>query len=870
MAKNHSNFLELDIEKLFEEHGIDEIVEIEKALDAEIERKRKDLRSMVGDRYKDVLAASDAIKSMKTISQDIVRNVEQITITTSEQLIQNPSSFDNKHNFAVDSLKIEERTVISRINLAIFINEQIWISLDGENNLDAVQYYLLAQHIHTGISLSKKQYIDRVPLLQQIKSNLLVLRSKIFDKITKKLESVETSAKDTSENLNALLLLENQSSDDLVNIFIEHRKTALTTVINTPYSSVRAQICSMVKCLMTTIRLLHECFISVKNGFKGLIWQQLQEIVGNTAPSTLSKLELPITPLNSYIPEIIKQFKPKCKFSDHTEMSLKDTETVLNNWMESTQKMIKDGLEKSLDLVPNIRGLHLTREESLKIEPPDNWNEICKDSHLPDNFDIWYYFFQKLITQRCKNLITKKISSNISEIQKDLRQILDTAAKSEKSETDLRWYTWSEDMDDISKIENAHLGLSMKTKGHSQNIVGLCKRFDKKYLELLEDASQYLYGKEYSTNFTMIVKDFKFKRKYMDKTDIEKHLQIECTKTCVQLSNYCINVLIEETSDLVTKSIILARFVQAITQSCLNFYKCCTFSNSEDWLKICDNFNNTSHKLWSNWINDVLKATEEHCLALNDISPKKMLKILSRWDEIEIQEHTEEKVFKSHIHVPLKPSLILNDILEKLIDTMGLKIPHTIPKSIHMQYIQNNMMVILTHYMKLTEKELNQKQALQFLFDVKFLTTLCIPRENVQLVSYSQDICDKFRSRIDPFDLDVFYSYLLNNVKKAVAQSQAILGCLLPSTNQLSSLGKSEKSKEDQNPNLLALSVPSMSTWFPLLPVSAPLQRLPGSTTKNKEPIQKSKAPKKPQDPTSIMKQSAASLFGGLTSDWFS
>ena len=98
MARNSYNLLELDVDKLFEDHKIEEIIEIEKLLDAEIERKRVELRSMVGwvlqqffkrratseflfdrDRYKDGLAASDAIKNMKTISQQIVDNIQTIT-----------------------------------------------------------------------------------------------------------------------------------------------------------------------------------------------------------------------------------------------------------------------------------------------------------------------------------------------------------------------------------------------------------------------------------------------------------------------------------------------------------------------------------------------------------------------------------------------------------------------------------------------------------------------------------------------------------------------------------------------------------------------------------------------------------------------
>jgi inhibitor of KinA sporulation pathway (predicted exonuclease) len=101
MARNSYNLLELDVDRLFEDHKIEEIIEIEKLLDAEIERKRVELRSMVGDRYKDVLAASDAIKNMKTISQEIVDNIQRIT-NTCEDLITNGSDIDPKPLVNVD------------------------------------------------------------------------------------------------------------------------------------------------------------------------------------------------------------------------------------------------------------------------------------------------------------------------------------------------------------------------------------------------------------------------------------------------------------------------------------------------------------------------------------------------------------------------------------------------------------------------------------------------------------------------------------------------------------------------------------------------------------------------------------------------
>lgn len=53
-----------------------------------------------------------------------------------------------------------------------------------------------------------------------------------------------------------------------------------------------------------------------------------------------------------------------------------------------------------------------------------------------------------------------------------------------------------------------------------------------------------------------------------------------------------------------------------------------------------------------------------------------------------------------------------------------------------------------------------------------------------------------------------------------------LLGCLIPSSAQLASVGVPEKSREqERDPSLLALSIPSTSSWFTLLPVSVPTHK---------------------------------------------
>jgi hypothetical protein len=220
------------------------------------------------------------------------------------------------------------------------------------------------KQVFAGLSLSKKEFLNKLPLLKQIRANLQTLRNQIFDRIKQKLEFVEITAEETSSNLNALLLLKNQSTGELLSIFIDHRKTALNTVMNTSHASVRIQISAMVRCLVTTIHLLHDCFMCYGDSRKGLIWKQLENIVEDSSASTLSKIELPTTPLVGYIPDIIKQFRPKYK-SDMRE-PVKES-MGLEEWLESTKIAVKQGLENSLKLVTSVKGLHIIREEALKI-----------------------------------------------------------------------------------------------------------------------------------------------------------------------------------------------------------------------------------------------------------------------------------------------------------------------------------------------------------------------------------------------------------------------------------------------------------------------------------------------------------------------
>ncbi|KAF5273100.1 hypothetical protein FQA39_LY07590 [Lamprigera yunnana] len=876
MANIIRNWDELDVDKLFEQHSINEIIEIENLLDMEIEKKRVELRGMVGDRYKDVLTAWDAIKCMKSISENIVEDIEQV-IEKAEFLIAGAVDVEEPIENVNNLTNIQERVIIMEIRLEMAVISQIWIALEQENFSKAAQLYLLAQHIHIGLQLSNKETLDRLPILKRMKSDIDALRSRILKRTKEKLQTVELSVEETSSNLNVLMLLEHYNNDNaLINVFIELRKMALDIVISGPHSSVRAQVTAMLKCLISTIHLLHECFISYKDGDCGLIWQELKNIVSEASLPTSSKVVLPPTLLVTYIPDLVKNFRPELN-NKNQQFNLSHLSTIIENWLKETSQTIKNGLNKSLELVTNIKGLHIIREEAFKVELPSNWERMCNNINLPNGFYVWFYFFQPLITNRVKILMLKKLMKNSEEICKDITKTLEDSIKIEYSEKDLRWYVWKEEDTDVSRYEDKHIGLSMKTKGYSINILNLCTNLDNMYLELLEDLSLYLYEKEYSgleKDFTN--SDVAF-NKHMDKNQLEEHLRVEATNNSEKLVSFLEKIFEFENKNevYVIKSLICARFLQALCELCPNFKNCCSCNDTtNNWDQIVNSFIGSSIKFWRNWVDVCINQTESIVANLQNINSLDMLHALPKWEKFEIQEQTDEKVFKSQIKLPSLPSLQFQKIFSKINNNLSAVIPHTLPKQIHLEYIERHSNLILEQYKTLSNLCLNQTQALQFLFDVKFLTVLCVTRENIGLITTSQNICDKLRAQIDPFDLDVLYSYLQTNVKVAVIQSQIILGCLLPSMGQLSSLGIFEKNTEHESePSVLALSIPSTVSWFPLLPVTAPIQKVtqPTSISQNinKEINARTSDAKKTQSVSSV-RSGAAAFFGAMTTDWFS
>lgn len=69
----------------------------------------------------------------------------------------------------------------------------------------------------------------------------------------------------------------------------------------------------------------------------------------------------------------------------------------------------------------------------------------------------------------------------------------------------------------------------------------------------------------------------------------------------------------------------------------------------------------------------------------------------------------------------------------------------------------------------------NQNAALQYYFDLKFIHLILVARDNKILIEGYNAVIVEFKNFIDPFDFDVLYPYVNDNVKIAAQRMQVRL-----------------------------------------------------------------------------------------------
>nr|CAD7402535.1 unnamed protein product [Timema cristinae] len=802
------------------------------------------------ERYRDLIEAADTISDMKKTAEGVISHIEEMSVKCQQLQLRQLYGFkaDSAH---IKSLSFSQHknlyATAVQIKILVDIPEQIWSALEQENFILAAQLFLFARHISTGLQLQgsteggidSQKVVQWFPVIVRQWSTISHFLHTILEGCQRTLQSHQLSPQKASSCLSTLVLLEGLTSVELLSKFLELRTQALQQVLpSDQHVSVKVCISTSLRLLVQTIMLLHACFYEegeiTSQCELGMVWKQLRNLVGNDAPSSIELVDIKDSVVYNFLSPLVQQFRPSTS-KPVDPVSPDEMRDHVTLWLKWVQVFVQQGVTSLLALVSSVRGLQAIREEAAEVGVIDGWDDICQHLLLSQGPHLWANYFQPLVTQRAKTIISSHWETALADLHDRLRRAADD------------------------------VGLLMKVMGYTPCVEKLCSALDVQLEKLLQDMQYYVCDAA-ST----------------DTGELQVHLQ-ECSVANVnRLVEHIKSEYLSQSEE--NSAVLMAHLLQALCELCPNLHKCFSPSldikdtnpllprESSKWQEACQLLRQESLQAWQVWQHILSKRLTSLCKNKLNQSYQlaNLLDSAPQWEVVSIEEEAEEgRSIQSDIRVPSQPSIPLQGVLRAAAQIINCVAPHTVPRKIHQDIVEHLMSDLLESYKGVSQEgSLCQSQALQYLLDVKYLTMLLLPRDHKILIGKSQEISDKFEEKIDPFDLDVFSQYIQNNIRRSVQKSQCLLGVLIAWPEKLSvvaGLKATSVGSTGENPSILPLC--TTAPWFPLLPVTS---HHPQASV-SKPQLKKAASPKPKGDPSAgdIMRSGAAALFGVMSSDWF-
>ncbi|XP_045575539.1 conserved oligomeric Golgi complex subunit 1 isoform X2 [Salmo salar] len=629
---------------LFERYNTEEIRGIERKVRGEIEHKKEELRQMVGERYRDLIDAADTIGEMRQCSESVVTSIQDMH-RFCHKLKQGKSVPQSNSKEEVQRQSQEKfYTMASQIKLLLEIPERIWSSMEASQYLQATQLYLLCCHLHRQLHLEAggPQYspvLARFPILVRQVAAAGHFRSTILLDSKSVLRGRAVSDQAIAEALVSTMLLEDSSPRQALADFLLARKASIQQLLNQPQhgAGIKAQVCSLVELLVTTLYQAYAVFYVAPEGSprlgdgglsSGLLFTTLENVTSTTPTGKGRRVlqeEVSTGSWFKYLPSSIAEFQPALRTLAQPiqREQLRDT---LQQWINTCKEDICNGVSSLLVYVNSLKGLASIRDAVWDLLSTDSisqhWSFICQRL-LERPLALWEDFLQQLFLQRLQ-AITQEGTETIST---RCRQLLSSALRDLEGqptppgpgppgsspplpsrgalyEADVASFLWSEAQGDllsdaawvsVSQRGPQHRsGLAMKTQALTPCVQIFCSSLDDALRDRLDDLQHYLPSDNTdpqvpSLSFTIglgsgsssgsgTVSSFD---RFTDAVAVEETLRERCL-ACVRDIITCVRSKLGVASPVgsspspahLSSALFMARLCQSLSKLCPNLRQC--------------------------------------------------------------------------------------------------------------------------------------------------------------------------------------------------------------------------------------------------------------------------------------------------------
>eukprot|EP00775_Hariotina_reticulata_P013485 gene13485-13610_t len=474
-------------EALFEAKNVTEIRQIEARTRQDIEEKNLQLRQLVGDSYRDLIAGTDNIIDISTKCHNILSNISVIQESFSTLAVSVTSSSGSGADGKESARKHQElHAVGSRVKYVMDSPEIIWGCLDGQQHLEAARRLLRVHEVHEQLqAVFKADVAAKFPLLSHQWPLVVKFRGHILAAAVSTLTSEpELSSQQAVEATAAIAMLQGLNSAAALQQFLSARQQWAQQMLESAVvaneelqqqpGTLLAQLAQQVQACIAqedeadTSELFFGSVagpLESSNSPEAVAWRQkCNSAIQQLAPMQRSQVEQACTAWLAAIAALCAghglTLLQHCSTADSLLQAELAVQQAIIDWRlapveeaptadrsdaaasRSANDLQATGLDQdrpggslgrlgsSAAQVPSSKLVMAGGLQAGAGRPGGDWGLTC-GAVLGRRVDLWQVLFHDPFLQRCKQLIQAAVSRACSSLKEPLAAALEAAAQHE-------------------------------------------------------------------------------------------------------------------------------------------------------------------------------------------------------------------------------------------------------------------------------------------------------------------------------------------------------------------------------------------------------------------------------------------------------
>nr|XP_037290429.1 conserved oligomeric Golgi complex subunit 1-like isoform X1 [Rhipicephalus microplus] len=767
---------------LFEQYSIKQIHEIEQSIRADIEKKKEDLRQMVGERYRDLIEAADTIGAMQRTSANVKQYVAQLTEhcqnlqgKPSTPVAARPEHWALSHHYAV----------LAQVKLLVDLPSKLWGEAERECWGRAACLQRLGQHVLWHLQLATGLEPWKA-LVSRQGTSLASLGHCLLQGCWRRLLCLEApvSWEAQLESLTGLALLQGSSLTELLTHLLERRLGLVDQLVGSDSVSMREQLCGLATLLVSTLQLVQAAFLTSQPSALEL---RISEVTkSNTCADLVSFSE---SPSFRYAPAPIREFRVQVNI-DPPKLEILQKEC--GHFVKNVEEKSVDRIVSHLSQLNSLQGLARLGADLREWLPKEEAE--LGTLVLGEQLSLWNQFFRVHVGNRITELISLQLNAAMDSCLQALEAVKTGARGSvlEQPCEDFTWRTLSQDH--LNAHRSSQEVLVLQTQGLTPQVQALCKSLCQRLERLLEELRPW--------------------------GSMEEDLQ-QATVAMLGRWHSFVNSEMAHSTDTDWLAL-LGQVCQGLAELCPELRLCFPAKKGaqDPWQKEQLSLRTLRDSAYKSCFTLVVQqqaaSLSEQLNTLDDF-----MSAMLCWGEVQVQEESEGgQQVQSTLRVPLQVTVPLQELLFALCQQVNRLFGHCMPKGIQSEVGQLLMSSLEPAYIRSCQALVTQQLppalcqtwALQLLMDLHVLNllfqggTLSTARAAVE-------------AQVDPFDLDVLMPHLGQQASLAAQQTSLLLGLCLGDVGAGRFLvsGPSGNKAPPASPVVLPV-LAAGSQRFPLLP----------------------------------------------------